>query len=78
VILRIISTFRPQLPRYAVCRELRANYMVFKRIKPAHPEQSGRHQRMHLTLKKEAAKFHERTVKVTCYGWVSLITRRAG
>jgi hypothetical protein len=33
---------------------------------------------MHLTLKKEAAKFHERTVKVTCYGWVSLITRRAG
>ena len=27
-----------------------------ERIKPAHPEQNGRHQRMHLTLKKEATK----------------------
>jgi putative transposase len=27
-----------------------------ERIKPAHPEQSGRHERMHLTLKKEATK----------------------
>ena len=25
-----------------------------ERIKPAHPEQNGRHERMHLTLKKEA------------------------
>jgi hypothetical protein len=27
-----------------------------KRIKPAHPEQNGRHERTHLTLKKEATK----------------------
>jgi putative transposase len=27
-----------------------------ERIKPAHPEQNGRHERMHLTLKKEATK----------------------
>ncbi len=27
-----------------------------ERIKPGHPEQNGRHQRMHLTLKKEATK----------------------
>jgi len=27
-----------------------------ERIKPAHPEQNGSHERMHLTLKKEATK----------------------
>jgi putative transposase len=27
-----------------------------ERLKPAHPEQNGRHERMHLTLKKEATK----------------------
>src|SRR6266568_7297747 len=27
-----------------------------KRIKPGHPQQNGRHERMHLTLKKEATK----------------------
>src|SRR5262249_47639045 len=27
-----------------------------ERIQPAHPEQNGRHERMHLTLKKEATK----------------------
>ena len=27
-----------------------------QRIKPAHPQQNGRHERMHLTLKKEATK----------------------
>jgi putative transposase len=27
-----------------------------ERIKPAHPEQNGRHKRMHLTLKREATK----------------------
>ena len=26
------------------------------RIKPGHPQQNGRHQRMHLTLKKEATR----------------------
>jgi hypothetical protein len=26
------------------------------RIKPSHPRQNGRHERMHLTLKKEATK----------------------
>src|SRR5690554_4892229 len=27
-----------------------------QRIKPGHPQQNGRHERMHLTLKKEATK----------------------
>lgn len=30
--------------------------IAIERIKPAHPEQNGRHERMHLTLKKEACK----------------------
>jgi putative transposase len=30
--------------------------IALERIKPAHPEQNGRHERMHLTLKKEATK----------------------
>jgi transposase InsO family protein len=27
-----------------------------ERIKPGHPQQNGRHERMHLTLKKEATR----------------------
>jgi len=30
--------------------------IAIERIKPAHPEQNGRHERTHLTLKKEATK----------------------
>src|SRR5439155_9566352 len=30
--------------------------IAIERIKPCHPEQNGRHERMHLTLKKEATK----------------------
>ena len=30
--------------------------MAIERIKPGHPQQNGRHERMHLTLKKEATK----------------------
>ena len=30
--------------------------IIIERIKPGHPEQNGRHERMHLTLKKEATK----------------------
>jgi len=30
--------------------------ITIERIKPGHPEQNGRHERMHLTLKKEATK----------------------
>ena len=30
--------------------------ITLERIKPAHPEQNGRHERMHLTLKKEATR----------------------
>jgi transposase InsO family protein len=29
---------------------------AIERIKPGHPQQNGRHERMHLTLKKEATK----------------------
>jgi transposase InsO family protein len=30
--------------------------IVIERIKPGHPQQNGRHERMHLTLKKEATR----------------------
>jgi transposase InsO family protein len=30
--------------------------MTIERIKPGHPQQNGRHERMHLTLKKEATR----------------------
>ena len=30
--------------------------IAIERIKPGHPQQNGRHERMHLTLKKEATK----------------------
>src|SRR5918992_1569698 len=30
--------------------------IAFERIKPGHPQQNGRHERMHLTLKKEATR----------------------
>jgi transposase InsO family protein len=30
--------------------------IAIERIKPGHPEQNGRHERMHLTLKKEATR----------------------
>ena len=34
--------------------------IAIERIKPAHPEQNGRHERMHLTLKKELPSRPER------------------
>lgn len=30
--------------------------IAIERIKPGHPQQNGRHERMHLTLKKEATR----------------------
>jgi transposase InsO family protein len=33
--------------------------ITIERIKPGHPQQNGRHERMHLTLKKEATPRHE-------------------
>ena len=30
--------------------------IAIERIKPGHPQQNGRHERMHLTLKKETTK----------------------
>jgi len=30
--------------------------MTIERLKPGHPQQNGRHERMHLTLKKEATR----------------------
>jgi putative transposase len=35
---------------------LRLGIQQIERIKPGHPQQNGRHERMHLTLKKEATK----------------------
>lgn len=54
-----------------------------ERIKPGHPTQNGRHERIHLTLKKEATKpaahnrelaypFHDRTVTVTQCGRICM------
>jgi putative transposase len=42
------------LSKLAVCW-LRLGIGI-ERIKPGHPQQNGRHERMHLTLKKEATK----------------------
>jgi putative transposase len=50
-----------------------------ERIKPKHPQQNGRHERMHLTLKREATKpdggleeltypFHDQTILVSRCG----------
>lgn len=36
--------------------------IAIERIKPGHPEQNGRHERMHLTLKKEATKPAAQTI----------------
>jgi putative transposase len=33
-----------------------AGVLALKRIKPGHPRQNSRHERMHLTLKKETTK----------------------
>jgi transposase InsO family protein len=33
--------------------------IAIERIKPGHPQQNGRHERMHLTLKKEATRMSE-------------------
>jgi putative transposase len=56
-----------------------------ERIKPGHPEQNGRHERMHLTLKKEATKpaahnFLQQQAKfddfIDCYKYASLCPSR--
>jgi putative transposase len=31
-------------------------FVIFERIRPGHPQQNGRHERMHLTLKREATR----------------------
>ncbi len=36
--------------------------IAIERIKPGQPQQNGRHERMHLTLKKEATRPHERNL----------------
>ncbi len=36
--------------------------IAIERIKPGHPQQNGRHERMHLTLKKEATRPLERNL----------------
>ena len=38
------------------CPEFVDQYINIQRIKPGHPEQNGRHERMHLTLKNEATR----------------------
>ncbi len=46
-----------------------------ERIKPGHRQQNGRHERMHLTLKKEATR-HDRTIIVTRCGRICLGGRK--
>lgn len=38
--------------------------IAIERIKPGHPQQNGRHDRMHLTLKKEATR---RQARIFCH-----------
>lgn len=38
--------------------------IAIERIKPGHPQQNGRHDRMHLTLKKEATR---RQTRILCH-----------
>ena len=45
--------------------------IAIERIKPGHPQQNGRHECMHLTLKKEAINLQPRT---SCSNWRSSIT----
>ena len=45
----------PVQPLQAVGLVAQARYLI-ERIKPGHPQQNGRHERMHLTLKKEATR----------------------
>ena len=44
----------------SICRKLAVWWLrlgiAIERIKPGHPQQNGRHERMHLTLKKEATR----------------------
>jgi transposase InsO family protein len=55
-----------------------------ERIKPGHPQQNGRHERMHLTLKKEATRppgmnslqQHDRDVVVTACGRICMHRKR--
>jgi transposase InsO family protein len=48
--------------RYLLCCDAQLSVcwlrlgIAIERIKPGHPQQNGRHERMHLTLKKEATK----------------------
>ena len=57
--------------------------IAIERIKPGHPQQNGRHERMHLTLKREATRphgglpeltypFHDRDILVTACGRLCL------
>ncbi len=45
--------------------------IAIERIKPGHPQQNGRHERMHLTLNKEATR-HDREVVVTACGRICM------
>ena len=57
-----------------------------ERIQPGHPQQNGRHERMHLTLKREATKpaaanvltypYHDQTIAVTRCGRVCFKGRK--
>jgi putative transposase len=57
-----VTTASPSLPRtlYSTLSKLAVWWlrlgMGIERIQPGHPQQNGRHERMHLTLKKQATK----------------------
>ena len=61
-----------QLGSYATTVRLRLGISI-ERIKPGHPQQNGRQERMHLTLKKEATRpvrpFSGRTGLLHCSDW---------
>jgi transposase InsO family protein len=49
-------TQRPLQSVEAVRLVAEAGHIAIERIRPGHPQQNGRHERMHLTLKKEATR----------------------
>src|SRR6204780_1998991 len=50
----LIVRLKAEKPHWGRARS--ASFWSDERIKPGHPQQNGRHERMHLTLKKEATR----------------------
>ena len=58
--LRFIARLLERESMSDLCRQAgisrKTGYKIVNRYKPGHPQQNGRHERMHLTLKKETTR----------------------